>query len=74
MPTLPVMLDIVKRAAENVGGLTRLATHLGIRHQTFYSWRRIPAERVRDIERVAGLPAHELRPDLFPPPVRGEAA
>jgi DNA-binding transcriptional regulator YdaS (Cro superfamily) len=29
----------------------------------------LPAERVLDIERVTGIPRHELRPDLYPPPV-----
>lgn len=68
------MLEIVKRAAANVGGLTRLASQIGVRHQSIYSWRRVPAERVRDMARVSGLQAYEIRPDLFPPPEKGEAA
>ena len=27
--------------------------------------RRIPAERVVDVERITGIPRHELRPDIF---------
>ena len=59
------MLKVITQAAEKAGGLTKLADLLGVRHQTFYSWRRVPAERVREIERITGIPAHELRPDLF---------
>lgn len=29
---------------------------------------RVPAERVLDVERVTGVPRHELRPDLYPAP------
>lgn len=59
------MLIVITKAAEKAGGLTKLADMLGVRHQTFYAWKRVPAERVRDIERITGIPAHELRPDLF---------
>jgi len=59
------VVPIVRRAAKSVGGLVRLAEALGIKHQTFYSWQSIPASRVRDIERVTGIPASQLRPDIF---------
>lgn len=62
------MIASIQNAAENVGGITRLAREIGVKHQTFYSWKRVPAERVLDIERVSGVPRHELRPDLYPPP------
>ena len=70
------MIDIVQKGAEIAGGLGRLATQLGITHQAFYSWRRVPAERVIDFERVTGIPRHEIRPDLYPhpDPIDGEFA
>jgi len=45
-----------------------------VRHQSIYSWKRIPAERVLDIERATGVPRHELRPDIYPAPTGGAAA
>lgn len=61
------MIDVVSRAAEKVGGLGKLASLLGIRHQAFYSWRRVPAERVLDLERISGISRHDIRPDVFGP-------
>lgn len=37
-------------------------------------WSRVPAERVLDVERVTGVPRHELRPDLYPAPTLAPAA
>lgn len=67
------MLDIVKRAAEKAGGVTKLASEIGVKHPSLHSWKQIPANRVRDIERVTGIPDYELRPDLFRPPPRTPA-
>lgn len=60
------MIEIVERAAEKVGGLTKLASGLGIKHQAFYSWATVPAERVIPIERLTGISRHDIRPDLYP--------
>jgi len=62
------MITIVQKAAEKAGGVVSLARELGIKHTAFYSWKRVPAERVLDIERVTGIGRHELRPDLFTTP------
>ncbi|MGE9266406.1 transcriptional regulator [Escherichia coli] len=59
------MIEIVAKAAEKSGGVVSLARELGIKHTSLYSWKRVPAERVLDIERVSGVSRHELRPDLF---------
>lgn len=59
------MVEIVKEAAEKAGGIVALARELGIKHTAMYSWTRIPAERVVDIERVTGIPRQRLRPDLY---------
>lgn len=48
-----------------------LALALGLQSQgTIQGWLkqgRPPAERVLDIERLTGVPRHELRPDIYPP-------
>lgn len=61
------MIKIVSQAAERAGGVVALARELGIKHTAMYSWTRVPAERVLDIERVTGISRHELRPDIFGP-------
>ncbi|WP_323015505.1 transcriptional regulator [Devosia sp.] len=58
------MLKIVEIAAKKSGGIVALASQLGVAHQTLYSWRQIPPERVIDMERITGISRHELRPDL----------
>lgn len=59
------MIEIVAKAAEKAGGVVSLARELGIKHTSMYSWKRVPAERVLDIERVSGVSRKDLRPDLF---------
>lgn len=64
---LPTMIDIVTKAAEKAGGVVALARELGIKHTALYSWNRVPAERVLDVERISGISRHDLRPDIFGP-------
>lgn len=66
------MIEIIRNAAGQVGGIQSLAKQLQIKSQSFYRWRKIPAERVLEIERLTGISRHELRPDLYPKD--GEAA
>lgn len=53
-----------------------LAARLGVQPPAVCKWERgrIPAERVLDVERVTGIPRHELRPDLYPPEPMAEAS
>jgi len=53
-----------------------LARRVGVDKSVVTRWaaRRIPAERVLDIESATGIPRHELRPDIYPPPTTGAAA
>jgi DNA-binding transcriptional regulator YdaS (Cro superfamily) len=60
------LLSIVQRAADRAGGLAELARRLGITHNAFYRWHQVPAGRVLPIERITGIPRHEMRPDLYP--------
>ena len=61
------MIPIVEHCVARVGSVTELARALGVRHPALYQWTRVPAERVADVERITGIPRHELRPDLYPP-------
>lgn len=66
------MLDIVRQAAERVGGVPRLAECIGVTRQAIYQWREIPIDRIRDIALATGIARADLRPDLYPPPEAGE--
>lgn len=61
--------NIVDRAIEAAGSVKALADALDIKVQAIYEWRKygkIPPLRVLDIERITGIPRHELRPDFYP--------
>lgn len=63
-------LDRAKKAAELKTGLkgnTALAKALdgAVSPQAISQWDHVPLARVFDIERVTGIPRHELRPDFF---------
>jgi DNA-binding transcriptional regulator YdaS (Cro superfamily) len=47
-----------------------LAKSLGITHGAVNQWRRVPAERVVEVERITGIPREKLRPDLYAQPTR----
>lgn len=69
------MIDRIREMADKVGGLKSFARRLGIRHQSLYSWKRVPAERVPEIERITGISRHELRPDIYgPAPSEGQGS
>ena len=56
---------IIEKVKDRAGGIVALARSLGIKHNSIYSWEKIPAERVIDVERLTGISRHELRPDVF---------
>jgi DNA-binding transcriptional regulator YdaS (Cro superfamily) len=58
----------LSRAVRAAGGPSALGAHLGISPQAISQWQRVPAERVLAVEGVSGVPAHELRPDLYRAP------
>jgi DNA-binding transcriptional regulator YdaS (Cro superfamily) len=60
------MLKVIEDAALANDGLVELARKLGISHQSFYSWTRVPAERVIKFEELSGIPREKLRPDIYP--------
>lgn len=52
------------------GLISKVASGLGVTHSAVSQWDRVPAERVVEVERITGIPRHELRPDLHLPPMR----
>lgn len=54
------------------GGVEALIARLGVSRRTLFNWKaiRIPADRVPDVERITGIPRHELRPDLWEAPAQ----
>lgn len=56
------------------GIVSEIARACGITHGAVSQWRKVPAERVLDVERITGVPRHALRPDLYPPPTVPPAA
>lgn len=57
----------LERAKAVAGGNTGLSRKLaGITPQAISQWKRVPAERVLEVERATGVSRHELRPDLYP--------
>lgn len=65
------MRAALKRAvasARGVGkqrGLSVIAREIGLTRQTIGKWKICPAEYVVGVEKVSGVPRHELRPDIF---------
>ena len=47
------------------GSLTKLARELGITVSAISQWRKVPVNRVLEIERITGISRHVLRPDLY---------
>jgi hypothetical protein len=59
------MEEGLRAAIAVVGGRVELARDLGINYRAVLSWRRVPAERLVQVERITGIPRQRLRPDLF---------
>ena len=41
-----------------------VALSLGLNKATISRWKKVPPERVVDVEKATGIPRHVLRPDL----------
>jgi len=64
--------ESLERACKLSGGQKALAQAIGTRQSQVWYWLKrskkgVPAEFVLKIERVSGVPRHEIRPDIFPP-------
>lgn len=64
--------EIIRRA----GGASKVAKTIGRHHSSVLGWTRVPAEHVRAVAALSGIPAYEIRPDIFdaPPPASEAAA
>jgi len=56
----------LEQAIAKAGNSVELARSLGITSQAISQWRRVPATRVLDVERLTKISRHDLRPDLYP--------
>jgi DNA-binding transcriptional regulator YdaS (Cro superfamily) len=45
-----------------------IAKRLGITRQALNFWTEVPWNRVLVVSEITGLPPHEIRPDIYPPP------
>lgn len=71
--------DALKRAVEAAGGQKPLADQIGTTQSAVWYWLErakngVPAEWVSRVSAASGVPAHEIRPDIFPTPTEHEAA
>lgn len=59
-----ILLEAIRLA----GGPGAVGQALGISREAVQQWRRCPAERAIQLERLTGgqITRHELRPDLYP--------
>lgn len=68
MTTSTPELDALRRAIATAGGPAKLAAALDLHRSapSFWLRTRLPPRKVLDVERVTGVPRHELRPDIYP--------
>ena len=56
----------IRAIAQKVGGVVALSKAIGLSRTAVSQWTRVPAERIAAVERITGVPRHQLRPDLYP--------
>lgn len=59
------MKQLLEYLNEERGRRFKLAEELGISPSAISMWKRVPVDRVSDIERLTGIPRQDLRPDIF---------
>ena len=61
-------MDGMDRIRAERGMIAKIARGLGIKASAVSMWKRVPAERLPEVERITGFPRHQLRPDICPAP------
>jgi TorA maturation chaperone TorD len=62
----------LEQAIRTVGGIRELSRLLGISQPAVSNWKRVPADRILQVESVTGLPRTVIRPDLYEKPLMEE--
>lgn len=74
-----VLVRAVRKVVDTVGGPVNLSRKLkgigvSVTSQAISRWKtQVPVHRVLAIEAVTGIPRHQIRPDLYPEPVKERA-
>lgn len=55
----------LRAAISAIGTMAALARRLGIDRRSVWQWKRVPADRVVEVEGITGVPRETLRPDLY---------
>ena len=58
-------IEPIERVVQHFGNRLRVAKALKLSPTAVYQWKQIPVGRVRRLSELTGIPASELRPDLF---------
>lgn len=66
------MFDIQQEFDKKRGLRLKVARALGITHGAVSQWKQVPATRADAVAKLIGVPAHLLRPDVFPNPAHHE--
>jgi pyruvate kinase len=61
---------VLHEALQRRGAVTAIAQAAGISTAAVSQWRKVPAWWVLTVAEVTGYSPHELRPDLYPAPMR----
>jgi DNA-binding transcriptional regulator YdaS (Cro superfamily) len=72
-PVPEAALTPAQRAVKAIGGVVAVAKLVGISPQAVSQWDRVPAPHAAKVAAASGVPAHELRPDIFTPPAEPAA-
>lgn len=66
MPRMETSLTPLEAAIKAAGNAQKFAELVGVTPQAISQWRRVPALRVLQVERLTGVSRHDLRPDIYP--------
>lgn len=55
----------LEQVIQTAGGVRSLSRLLGISQPAISNWKRVPADRILQVETVTGLPRSVIRPDLY---------